>query len=146
MEKWEKILRHELEELVPDGIYTIGEGDFIAQTGKDGYIDYRVALHKTLLSVPMRTTGTGDYKGKENYNPEMFTIENFNRIFKEVSEDSFDGSGVEKFHGDEIGQASFVPSKINSSALKKFLKNCRLDIEEHTYINKLNDSDKTDKL
>ena len=49
METWEKILRHELEELVPDGLYTIGEGEFKAQTGRGGYIDYRVELCRSLF-------------------------------------------------------------------------------------------------
>ena len=49
METWEKILRHELNELVPDGLYTIGEGEFKAQTGKGGYIEYRVELCRALF-------------------------------------------------------------------------------------------------
>lgn len=49
METWEKILRHELEELVPDGLYTIGKGEFKTQTGKSGYIEYRIELCRALF-------------------------------------------------------------------------------------------------
>lgn len=46
MEDWEKELRERLEKELPEGVYRIGSpGDeLILHTGKDGKIDFEVAL------------------------------------------------------------------------------------------------------
>lgn len=52
MEQWEIDLRAELEQTIPPGMYQIGgdaPGEIIMWTGRGGYIDYRVALHRVLL-------------------------------------------------------------------------------------------------
>lgn len=46
MEDWEINRRAELELSVQDGAYQIGTGDFIAYTGKGGYINYQIAIEK----------------------------------------------------------------------------------------------------
>lgn len=50
MEQWEKEYREQLELEIPNGAYEIGNGtDFIAVTGKDGYINYLVELRKAIM-------------------------------------------------------------------------------------------------
>ena len=51
MEQWEIDYRKELEETLGENLYQIGAGDFIAQTGKRGYIDYQVALRRQSYEV-----------------------------------------------------------------------------------------------
>ncbi len=51
MEDWEKALREKLENELEEKMYQIGEGDFIAFTGKQGKIDFEVSLDKTLREV-----------------------------------------------------------------------------------------------
>ena len=51
MEQWEIDYRKELEETLGENLYQIGEGDFIAQTGKGGYIDYLVQIREQCHEV-----------------------------------------------------------------------------------------------
>jgi len=51
MEDWEKRLRERLENELEEKMYQIGEGDFIAFTGKQGKIDFEVSLEKTLREI-----------------------------------------------------------------------------------------------
>jgi len=46
MEEWERELRERLNIEVSDGAYQIGVEKWIVWTGKQGYIDYLVALHR----------------------------------------------------------------------------------------------------
>ena len=49
-EEEEKVFRAKLEvELDPRILYQMGEGAWVAQTGKAGYIDFLVAVHNELL-------------------------------------------------------------------------------------------------
>ena len=48
MEDWEVELRARLNEELEDKMYQVGEGDWIAFTGKQGYIEVEVEVEKTL--------------------------------------------------------------------------------------------------
>jgi hypothetical protein len=48
MEQWEKELRKKLEKELPEGGYDIGNSGMACWTGKQGYIEYRVALIKAI--------------------------------------------------------------------------------------------------
>ena len=51
MEDWEVELRDRLDKEVKDGMHQIKEGDFIAFTGKQGYIDFEVELERTFRTI-----------------------------------------------------------------------------------------------
>jgi hypothetical protein len=46
MEEWERELRERLDKEVLDGPYQIGAGAWVVWTGKLGYINYLVELHR----------------------------------------------------------------------------------------------------
>jgi hypothetical protein len=49
MEDWEIKLREKLENEVSNGLYNIGEGTgMTCYTGKDGYINFIVELHREI--------------------------------------------------------------------------------------------------
>lgn len=48
MEDWEKELRDRLDSTLENKLYRVGEGDFIAFTGKQGYIEIEVEVERTL--------------------------------------------------------------------------------------------------
>ena len=47
MEDWEKELRAKLNEELEDKLYQVGEGEWVAFTGKQGYIDCEVEIERT---------------------------------------------------------------------------------------------------
>lgn len=51
MEEWEIELRQELNAELPEGYYQIGYPGFIAGTGKQGYINYKVAIAKFIQTI-----------------------------------------------------------------------------------------------
>ena len=51
MEWWEFVMREKLKRELPDGLYTIGQTPFIVQTGKAGYINYEIQLHKEVRKM-----------------------------------------------------------------------------------------------
>jgi len=77
MEKWEKILRHELEALVPDGEYIIGEGRYKAQTDRMGYIDFRIELCRSLPFVDDEEVNTESLNKKADV---MFLYKGYGQI------------------------------------------------------------------
>ena len=46
MEWWEFVARLKMERELPNKIYQIGHGRWVAQTGKKGYINYEIAFQK----------------------------------------------------------------------------------------------------
>ena len=46
MEWWEYQLRASMERNLPNQLYTIGMTPHLAQTGKGGYIEFTVSMHK----------------------------------------------------------------------------------------------------
>jgi len=46
MEWWEFELRIKMERELPNKLYRIGVKPFIAHTGKQGYIEFEIAMHK----------------------------------------------------------------------------------------------------
>jgi hypothetical protein len=78
METWEKILRHELNELIPDGLYTIGKGKFRAQTGKGGYIEYRVELCRALFFDTTENPTTYEFSVVDNIEDETINFSPIN--------------------------------------------------------------------
>ncbi len=48
MEKWEKEIRAHLNETLKEGLHQIGDSPFVAWTGKQGKIDFEVAVLKEL--------------------------------------------------------------------------------------------------
>ncbi len=48
MEQWEKELREKLKKQLPEGGYDIGNSGMACWTGKQGYIEYRVAFIKAI--------------------------------------------------------------------------------------------------
>ncbi len=48
MEDWEKEMRERLDKELENKMYQIGEGEWVAFTGKQGFIDYEVGLEKLL--------------------------------------------------------------------------------------------------
>ncbi len=50
MEQWEIDLRRKLEEELPEGMYNIGAGSFVAYTGKGGKINAEVEFHRLVRS------------------------------------------------------------------------------------------------
>ena len=50
MEWWEFVERVHMERTLPDNrLYTIGHGRWTAQTGKKGYINFQISLHKEMI-------------------------------------------------------------------------------------------------
>ena len=50
MEWWEFVERVHMERTLPGNrLYTIGHGRWKAQTGKKGYIDFQISLHKEMM-------------------------------------------------------------------------------------------------
>jgi len=56
MEQWEKELRAKLEKETPDGLYQIGDKDFVFATGKDGYINFQVEMVRA-TRIPKQGAG-----------------------------------------------------------------------------------------
>ena len=52
MEWWEYEERARMEIEFPDAIYKIGSGDFIAHTGKGGYIEFLIGMKKICIKPP----------------------------------------------------------------------------------------------
>jgi len=47
MEGWEKVKREELEKTISDGFYDIGTESMTILTGKGGYINFLIELHRS---------------------------------------------------------------------------------------------------
>lgn len=51
MENWEKEERERLDKEIPEGIYTIEGGKYLAYTGKNGYINYLIELKRFIKEI-----------------------------------------------------------------------------------------------
>jgi len=51
MEQWEIDYREKLEKEIPHGYYEIGNDDFVALTGKYGYINYLVEFRRRVMGL-----------------------------------------------------------------------------------------------
>lgn len=49
MEMWEYESRKHMQQTLPNKLYQIGYGGYVAHTGKRGYIDFQIEMHKHML-------------------------------------------------------------------------------------------------
>jgi len=54
-EDWKEKRKAELEATIPDGLYSIGDGSYVAMTGKSGYIQYLIAIEEEALKYTLIT-------------------------------------------------------------------------------------------
>lgn len=96
MEQWEIDLRSKLEKNIKPGLYDISSPGMNVQTGKGGYIEYMVAIHRAMkkwtIELKEELDNTPDSKSKPFEIPEYKGVD-YDKL-KKVIEDTFNEKDI----------------------------------------------------